>query len=66
MISFCGIGGSGRRVCPRRSDHNEESRAAAKQNLPMVDDYPFPAKLLQLIPEELEKLIKEHYSIENP
>ncbi|MFZ5447052.1 MAG: hypothetical protein ACOZFS_00235 [Thermodesulfobacteriota bacterium] len=51
---------------PRWSAPTKEPVTGVGQNLPMAEDKPVPPEVLDLTPEELEKLIKEDHSEENP
>ncbi len=53
---------------PRRSATKDglSEDAKANQNLPMAEGKPVPLEVLNLSPEELEKLLKEQHSQENP
>ncbi len=53
---------------PRRSvtEDGSSDDTKARQNLPMAKGKPVPPEVLNLSPEELEKLLKEQHSQENP
>jgi hypothetical protein len=65
---FLGSLGIKEGLLPQRSATDDGSTEVAKtgQNLPMAGRLPVPSELFDLNPEELEELIKEQHSQENP